>query len=321
MAHHQTSRALLILFTFQLYIVSLHANPQTFGPLIRDRAIRDRQQTSEEDLNANIDRIFQKEPKTTASPKDQNTDEVEPSPTELVSRSHAGGTLRPRQPLDKNEQNAMVYVIRDADGKLVPKFSSPQTIATTPEPNPPPSPEGTGSLVLKIAPESNNMDTPIFETGSYPKDYPHDAIARILEKNEGIYKDLFEVDIKREPLATRTNSEADMFLCSTVSKTIYPTASEVDGRYIVNVRGFYQPITIETCNVTNSTCTKSSTSSKYELRCIQTYRYYKLLALPVSESATNGSNRSDPVKFETIDYRYPACCKCAQVPKTSNPWN
>uniref|UniRef100_A0A182M796 Spaetzle domain-containing protein n=1 Tax=Anopheles culicifacies TaxID=139723 RepID=A0A182M796_9DIPT len=313
MAHHKISRALLILFTFQLYIDSLNANPQTFGPLIRDRAIRDRQQTSEEDLNANIERIFHKDLKMTTSHKDQSTDEVEPSPTELVSRSYAGGTLRPKRPSssNNNRQNAMLLVIRDADGKLVPQFSNNtkrELLTSAPKEDPHSSNEFDGSLVLKLAPGSDLLKNPVFENGSYPEDYPHDMINRILESHKGLYDDWFEDKIKREPLATRTNSEADMYLCSSSPRTEYPTFIPAGNRYIINVQGFYQPVVFELCNGKNSNCSKSTTTARnYELKCVQTYRNYKLFAAPARGSNTN--------KFEFIDIRYPACCKCAQISK------
>lgn len=318
MAHHQTSRALLILFTFQLSIVSLYANPQTFGPLIRDRAIRDRQQTSEESLNANIELIFQKDMKTTSPPKEHNTDEVEPSPTELVSRSHGGGTLRPRRPLDNNEQNAVLQVYRDAEGKLVPMFNYPQTLATTPKPDAQSVTEIGGSLVLKIASESNQslqpeVDNPIFEKGSYPEGYPSEMIDRILATNKGRYEEFFENKFKRDPLATRTNSESDIFLCASTAHTEYPTYNREVNRYIVNQKGFYQPVVFETCIENNSTCTKSSTGAKYELKCMQTYRTYKMFAAPLND--TNSG------KLELIDVRFPACCKCAQINRPIKPSN
>ncbi|XP_049287778.1 uncharacterized protein LOC125766138 [Anopheles funestus] len=315
MAHHQTGRALLILFTFQLFIVSLYANPQTFGPLIRDRAIRDRQQTSEEDLNANIERIYRKDFKTAAPPKEHSTDEVEPSPTELISRSNAGSTTRPRRPIENNEQNAMVYVIRDSDGKLVPKFAEPSSIATTPrsasKPDPPLPNEKNGMFVLKLSTPSNQslmeVEDPKFEDGSYPSGYPIELIDNILKMHKGYYEDVFEKTFKREPLTTRVNSESDKYLCASETRTEYPTSS-VDNVAIVNVKGFYQPVVYEMCLNNGSTCSKSNTSAKYKLICLQTYRYYKMFVAPIATS-------SEPDKFKFIDVRLPACCKCAQVPE------
>lgn len=314
MAHHQTSRALLILLTFQLYIVSLHAVPQTFGPLVRDRAIR--QQTSEEDLNANIESIYRKDFKSTANPaKAQHVDEVEPSPTDLVARSNGGSSTRPRRPIDNNEQNAMVYVIRDAEGKLVPKFAT--ALLTTPAPTPKPATQSTATVeqkfVLKLATPANTttemeLDDPTFAIDSYPEDYPLQEIEQILRNYPDKYEEMFENQFKREPLSTRINSEADKYLCSSVAHTEYPTYDPKQGLYIVNVKHFYQPIVFETCSRANATCNKSvSTAANYELVCEQTYRDYRLFVY----------SKDDPNKFMFVDVEYPACCKCAQVLSTS----
>lgn len=309
MAHHQTSRALLILLTFQLYIVSLHAVPQAFGPLVRDRAIR--KQTSEEDLNANIESIYRKDFKTSTNPsKAHHVDEVEPSPTELVARS-AGGSSRPRRPIDTNEQNAMVYVIRDAEGKLVPKFANPPPTSTTPAPTPKPTQEpvvdNERKFVLKLATPTNSTmedDDPIFASDSYPDDYPFAKIEKILQNYRDKYEEMFENEFKREPLSTRINSEGDKYLCTSIAHTEYPTYIPKQNLNIVNVKGFFQPVVFETCSRPNVTCSKSvSTAANYELVCEQTYRYYKMFA----------SSPTDENKFMFVDVEYPACCKCAQV--------
>ncbi|XP_053668565.1 uncharacterized protein LOC128718969 [Anopheles marshallii] len=317
MAHHQTCRALLILFTFQLYTASLNANPQTFGPLIRNRAIRDRKQSSEEDLNANIERIYRKDFKTTTPYKDLTTDEVEPSPTELVARSHV--STRTKTPIENNEQNAMMYVYRDADGKLVLKLPDPQSAPTTPHTTsysePPSSNENDNMLVLKYATPSNTTipedGDPVFADGSYPAGYPFKMIQNIIAQHRGNYEHWFDNKIKRESLTTRANSEADKFLCSSDAHTEYPTYSVKDKRYIINLNGFFQPVVYETCTNTGSNCSKSSTSSQYELICMQTYRDYKMFVAPLDVNSS---------KFDFIDIRYPACCKCAQVKKqTTTP--
>lgn len=311
MAHHQTSRALLILLTFQLYIVSLHAIPQAFGPLVRDRAIR--QQTSEEDLNANIESIYRKDFKSTTNPlkAEHDDDEVEPSPVELVARSNGGASSRPRRPIDNNEQNAMVYVIRDAEGKLVPKFANPPPILTTPVPTPKPflesSTDTKREYVLKLATtETNRTETnaPNFGSDSYPENYPFEEITKILQTHRGKYEEMFQSSFKQDPLSTRINSEADKYLCSSVAHTEYPTYDPKQNVYIVNVEGFYQPVVFETCTRPNVLCNKSvSTAANYELVCEQTYREYKLFVM----SPTNKD------KFMFMDVEYPACCKCAQV--------
>ncbi|XP_050074806.1 uncharacterized protein LOC126562369 [Anopheles maculipalpis] len=310
MAHHQTNRTLLILLTFQLYI--LHAIPQTFGPLVRDRAIR--RQTSEEDLNANIESIYRKDFKTTTSPaKGQHVDEVEPSPTELVARSHGGNSARPRRPIDNNEQNAMVYVIRDAEGKLVPKFANPQQVSTTPLPPPKPalvsSTDEEPQFVLKLATPASNetvteYDDPAFTIDSYPENYPFAQIERILHDYRDKYEEMFENRFKREPLSTRINSEADKYLCSSVAHVEYPTYDPKQNLFIVNVKGFYQPVVFETCSRPNMTCNKSvNTAFNYELVCEQTFREYKLFV----------HSPQDKNKLMFVDVEYPACCKCAQV--------
>uniref|UniRef100_A0A182YK13 Spaetzle domain-containing protein n=1 Tax=Anopheles stephensi TaxID=30069 RepID=A0A182YK13_ANOST len=296
--------------------LSFPAIPQTFGPLVRDRAIR--QQTSEEDLNANIESIYRKDFKATSSPsKAQQVDEVEPSPTELVARSQAGGSPRPRRPIDNNEQNAMVYVIRDAEGKLVPKFANPQPVSTTPSPTPKPALESTTDaerkFVLKLAtPLSNKtemeFDDPTFELDSYPEHYPFEKIRNILQNHADKYEEMFENRYKREPLSTRINSEADKYLCSSVAHTEYPTYDPKQDVHIVNVQGFYQPVVFETCSRPNVSCNKSvSTASNYELVCEQTYRDYKLFVY----------SPNDENKFVFMDIEYPACCKCAQVLSSS----
>ncbi|XP_052900729.1 uncharacterized protein LOC128307053 [Anopheles moucheti] len=310
MAHHQTGRALLILFTFQLYIASLYAIPQTFGPLIRERPNRDRKQSSEEDLNRNIERIYIKDYKTTTPSKELTTDEVEPSPTELVARSHA--STRTKTPIEPNDKKAMLYVYRDEHGKLVPVITNLEPTATTPQTTsysePPTSNENAGMLVLKIDTSSNTTipetHDPIFANGSYPDDYPFKMIQNIISEHGDNYEHWFENEIKRDPLATRANSEADKFLCNSDAHTEYPTYSAKDKRHIINVKGFYQPVVYETCTGADKECSKSSTSGNYKLVCLQTYRDYKMFVAPLDASSN---------KFDFIDVRYPACCKCAQI--------
>lgn len=116
-------------------------------------------------MNANIERIFRKDfGKPAQTAKDGQSDEVEPSPTELVARAvstaeqtkkkrkckdlpllmfsfysfclqhPSGGSTRSKQPIDKNENSPLLYVVRDAEGKLVPKFADPPKVPAPVQP-------------------------------------------------------------------------------------------------------------------------------------------------------------------------------------------
>uniref|UniRef100_A0A182PV05 Spaetzle domain-containing protein n=1 Tax=Anopheles epiroticus TaxID=199890 RepID=A0A182PV05_9DIPT len=278
-------------------VQQLHANPQSFVPLARLRAIRD------DDENRNIESIFRKDFKTSPAPKDGRNEEVEPSPTELVARAYpGGGSARPRQPVDKNEKNAMVYVVRDAEGKLVPKFADVRY--TTPRPTPPAKEEPTagsdGMILLKIADEQNENQELEFDEASYPANYPREAIERILRNHQPRYEDVFDRTIQREPLATRVDSEGDKYLCNSILHTEYPAV--VENYTIVNYNRFYQRITYETCSHVNSICSNSFTADGYQLVCQQTYRYHKLFTV-----------QPNAEKFTQVELKFPSCCKCAHV--------
>uniref|UniRef100_A0A182KAU5 Spaetzle domain-containing protein n=1 Tax=Anopheles christyi TaxID=43041 RepID=A0A182KAU5_9DIPT len=278
----------------------LHASPQSFVPLVRDRAIRD------DDVNTNIERIFRKDFKTIPNSKEgQSVEEVESSPTELVARAHSGGKARPRHPIDKNEQNVMVYVVRDAEGKLVPKFADPPLVrssTTRPTPNEQVVEDAPFDqekmIVLKFTDNNDNISM-----DSYPRDYPFEAIESILQNQNDKYYDLFDHSIKREPLSTRVDSEGDKYLCNSIAHTEYPT--QVHNHIIVNHHRFYQAISYEVCSNVNGRCSNSHTGHGYELKCEQTYRMHKLFSVP-----PNPENAS---KFEVIEVKFPSCCKCTHV--------
>uniref|UniRef100_A0A8W7LVL1 Spaetzle domain-containing protein n=1 Tax=Anopheles arabiensis TaxID=7173 RepID=A0A8W7LVL1_ANOAR len=306
MGRHHLNLGLLLL-TFQLGIVSLHASPQSYVPLIRDRAIRD------DDVNANIERIFRKDfGKPAPASKDGQSDEVEPSPTELVARAHpSGGSTRSKQPIDKNENSPLLYVVRDAEGKLVPKFADPPKVPVPVQPaaqeqqsTDKPFEEGDNYFLKRMADLNelftNDPEKITFENGSYPPHYPRATIDKILQKNMDKYADLFEGSIKREPLSTRVDSEGDKYLCNSIAHTEYPT--KVNDYMIVNMENFFQSISYETCSNLGGRCSNSHTGHGYELKCQQTYRTHKLFSV-----APNAN------KFDLVEVTFPSCCKCTHV--------
>ena len=46
----------------------------------------------------------------------------------------SGGSTRSKQPIDKNENSPLLYVVRDAEGKLVPKFADPPKVPVPVQP-------------------------------------------------------------------------------------------------------------------------------------------------------------------------------------------
>uniref|UniRef100_A0A182U556 Spaetzle domain-containing protein n=1 Tax=Anopheles melas TaxID=34690 RepID=A0A182U556_9DIPT len=225
----------------------------------------------------------------------------------------SGGSTRSKQPIDKNENSPLLYVVRDAEGKLVPKFADPPKVSVPVQPaaqeqqaTDKPFEEGDNYFLKRMADRvfnelfTNDPEKITFENGSYPPHYPRATIDKILQKNMDKYADLFEGSIKREPLSTRVDSEGDKYLCNSIAHTEYPT--KVNDYMIVNMENFFQSISYETCSNLGGRCSNSHTGHGYELKCQQTYRTHKLFSV-----APNAN------KFDLVEVTFPSCCKCTHV--------
>uniref|UniRef100_A0A182N0S0 Spaetzle domain-containing protein n=1 Tax=Anopheles dirus TaxID=7168 RepID=A0A182N0S0_9DIPT len=311
---------LVILFTF-LYFVTLHADKPTYGPLVRPRSIA-RQQTSEEELNTTIGSIYQRDFKTTPATKGWHDDDKRTGrpPLELETRSSAGGSSGRRQPISPDDQSKsqQSVVIRQSDGSLTVSFATTtswQPPTTTAYPYVPvatvaPNPLKDEILVLRVA-QNDSVETVMDKEGtafflnSYPSNYPFKKIEKIMQEKSNLYEDLFERSVKRDNLETRINSPSDQYLCASERRYEYPTFHPHQKGNIVNVPGFFQEVTIETCANEGFSCSNSNTDSDHELVCEQVYGEYTLYTVPVG----------DHTRLTREPLRFPSCCKCKHVPK------
>ncbi|XP_053678404.1 protein spaetzle [Anopheles nili] len=292
---------LIILFTLQL----VSATSQSFGPLIRNRSIH--QLTSEEDLNANIQRIYRKDFKAPSTTNDPLGDQIEPSPSELVVRDSL--VSKRKQPIGKNEQYAILSVMRNPSGKLEPVFGNttlqPTTKHTPYEHVVSTSAKQDEILVLRASTENDPLN---FQPGSYPEGYPFEAILKILNEKKNLYQDVFEPDVKISTLVTRIDdSEPDDFVCKSVRSDEYPTYHASEKAIIVNIAGHFQNIVFETCVNTNAPCSNATTDANSALVCEQVYQYQYMYVVPATDQS----------KFERKALRFPSCCKCRHVPKSA----
>ncbi|XP_052860728.1 uncharacterized protein LOC128267828 [Anopheles cruzii] len=310
-----------LLLGFLVHRTSLLASAQSFGPLIRTRAPATPAKTSQEDLNHNIQSIY--DPHYRAPPTISGRNTSDSMPDELVTRAGA----RVKQPVGSTEVSpgsSILYVYRGVNGSLMPLFGS-----TTPVP-----PTGTGSgaspaenqafvarpttseldiNVLRLAIDGNatadrntTTDGVTFDKQSYPDDYPFERIQAILKKKREIYRDVFEEQVVLNSLVTRLDSPTDRYLCSSTRANEYPTHHHKTGQYIVNVRGFYQSVTFEHCDNIGALCSNARTDSNSTLVCEQIYSTYDVYVVPNTD--TGGS-------FQRLALEFPSCCKCKHVPK------
>uniref|UniRef100_A0A182QKM4 Spaetzle domain-containing protein n=1 Tax=Anopheles farauti TaxID=69004 RepID=A0A182QKM4_9DIPT len=307
--------ALLILFTFQLCIVTLHADTPAFGPLIRERSRRIRERTSEEELNTTIGRIYRKDLLTIPTAKDDESEETVPTHPhlDLATRSSTGHS-RGRQPIDSKDalDPEKPVVVRLEDGSLSLTFSKMFVPVLPPAPvdEHPAIKVPDDILVLRVAKNASigagkdGNGTDMFEKDSYPADYPFEALEKILKENQHIYDAAFDKHLKLDDLKTRISSPSDEYLCSSERRLEYPTYNQKSNNMIVNMPGFFQGIMMEFCHGTGEVCSNSNTDSEHELRCEQVYSQFSVFTLPQNEK-----------ELKRVELKFPSCCKCKHVPK------
>lgn len=307
MARIERCCVFLALFALLVVIGSLSAFPQTFVPLVRNRSIRE-----PEDLNTNIERIF----KTPAAAAKESPDGGGDTVTDLVPRANPTGGQREKRPIDNSDQQEMLFVVRDKNGKLQPVFGS-----TTPKPTKPPTAQyehvvshaptkHEEYLVLRASAASMNgtsmADDPLkraapsIEMGSYPPDYPFEKIERILQARGEMYREVFEEQLAVEALVTRIDSPEDQYLCSSTRKFEYPTYHTETRASIVNVPNYYQRITLELCDNESAPCSNAITDDRSRLVCEQVYSEYDVFVVPLDDAS----------QFVRTQLKFPSCCKC-----------
>uniref|UniRef100_A0AAG5DVK8 Spaetzle domain-containing protein n=1 Tax=Anopheles atroparvus TaxID=41427 RepID=A0AAG5DVK8_ANOAO len=308
MARFERCCVYLSLFALLVLIGSLSAIPQTFGPLIRDRSIRP--QTSEEELNANIDHIYKKDFKTPAMAAASAKGPAADQQLELVTRANPVGQ-RVKKPIDSNDKKGIAAVVRDDNGKLQVVFFNSTTL--TPPTTPPAQYEHVVShaptkhdeiLVLRVAgvngTSMEDMAGYDIAVGSYPADYPFEKIRRILKAKREMYSEVFEKAVAAEALVTRIDSPSDQYLCSSTRSYRYPTYHPEAKVNIVNMEGYFQQVTFEVCDNVGALCSNAIPASKGKLICEQVYGMYDVYTAPLDDST----------QFVKTKLRFPSCCKC-----------
>lgn len=158
-------------------------------------------------------------------------------------------------------------------------------------------------LVLRAEPtgqnETNSANMQI-AVDSYPEGYPLERVKRILREKEEIYRDVFDKELLTDALVTRIDSPSDQYLCSSTRRLRYPTYHPQAKVNIVNVEGFYQSVTFETCDNVGSVCSNVIASFRGKLVCEQVYGEFELYTVPVDNST----------KLDRIRLSFPSCCKC-----------